>query len=71
MIKDQAELQKLLKLCRKQGVLEISLQGITIKFGDLPQKKSGEDADSDDDIPTDELTPEQMLFYSAPPVGDQ
>lgn len=64
MIKDLKELQSLLKLCRKQGVTEISLSGTVIKFGELP-KKSSEPEDDSDEIPTDGLTPEQLMFFSA------
>ena len=64
MIKDQKELQTLLKLCRKQGVTEITLEGVSIKFGALPPRKSGE-AEEDAEIPTDELSPEELMFFSA------
>lgn len=69
MIKDLKELQALLKLCRKQGVTEINLGGVSVKFGELPLKKSSDD-DEQEDIPTDELSPEAMMFFSArPPEG--
>ncbi len=64
MIKDLKELQALLKLCRKQGVTEITLSGVEIKFGEMP-KKSADDA-ADGEIETEELTPEQLMFFSAP-----
>ncbi len=64
MINDLKELQALLKLCRKQGVTEIDLNGFLIKFGEMPRKVSGAE-ETDDDIPTDELTPEQLMFFSA------
>lgn len=63
MIKDLKELQALLKLCRKQGITEIKLGDVSVKFGDLP-KKSSESEESEDEIPTDELTPEQLMFFS-------
>jgi hypothetical protein len=66
LIKDLKELATLLKLCRKQGVTEITLDGTVIKFGDLPARSS---ESSDDAIPTDELTPEQLAFYSV--MGEQ
>jgi hypothetical protein len=69
VINDLAELKKLLKLCRQQGVTEITLSGTVIKFGDLPAKKAGED-DAQDDAP--DLPDEQMIFFSArPPEGSQ
>lgn len=72
MIKDLKELERLLKLCRKQGVTQIKLGEVELKLGDLPpeQRRSRDQ----DDIPTDnpyadfpdgELTPEQLMFYSS------
>ncbi len=71
---DLKELQALLKLCRKQGVTEITLSGTSIKFGDLPPRKSGDKDETDsDDIPTDGPTDEQLMFFSVggvrPPEG--
>ncbi len=64
MIKDLKELQALLKLCRKQGVTEINLSGVVIKFGEMPTRKTGDD--SDDEVQTDGLTEEQLMFFSSP-----
>jgi hypothetical protein len=64
MIKDLKELQALLKLCRKQGVTEINLSGTVIKFGDMP-RKSDESDESSEDVPTEGLTPEQLMYFSA------
>jgi hypothetical protein len=67
MIKDLKELQALLKLCRKQGVDEITLDGTVIKFGALPVKKSG-DVETDDGEP--DIPDEQLIFFSSrPPEG--
>lgn len=60
MLTDLKELEKFLKICRKQGVTDISFEGISVKLGALPTKTE----DSSDEIPTDELTPEQMMFYA-------
>lgn len=65
MIKDLKELQALLKLCRKQGVTEITLGGTCIKFGALPSRKADESEEEEGEIPTDGLTPEQLMFFSA------
>lgn len=71
MITDLKDLQKLLKLCRSQGITDIKLNGIEIKFGDLP---SDQKTLQDDVIPTvnpyanfpdGELSPEQLAFYSS------
>ncbi len=61
MLNDLKDLEKFFKLCRKQGVVDISCAGITAKFGDLPNK--GEQLD-ELEIPTDALTPEQLMFYA-------
>lgn len=68
MITDLKSLQNFLKICRKQGVTEIKCSDagvpISVTFGDMPRKPSGEVGD-DDDVPTDGLTEEQLMFYSA------
>ncbi len=61
MLSDLKELEKFLKICRKQGVTDISFAGVSVKLGDLPAKTEANDSD---EIPTDELTPEQMMFYA-------
>lgn len=62
MIKDLSELAQFLKMCRKTGVRGIKFSGIDVTFGDLPKKQ---DASDEVDIPTEELTPEQLMFFSA------
>jgi hypothetical protein len=64
MIKDLKDLQSLLKLCRKQGVTEIDVQGLKVRFGDLPIKRDGQEQDDTPD-PDMELTPEQLMYFSA------
>ncbi len=65
MITDLKDLQHMLKLCRKYGVTEIDFGTTKVKLGDMPKEKD----DVDDDVPNDGLTPEQLAFYSAPPMG--
>lgn len=66
MIKDLDELAKFLKLCRKQGVTEIRFAGCHVGFGDLPVRKSGQEVETDTEIDSpDELTPEQLMYFSA------
>lgn len=67
MIKDLKQLQAFLKLCRKQGVTEISFGDCNVKFGDLPLRGSLQDAQLSDESPAsfDDLTPEQQMFMSA------
>lgn len=68
MIEPKKELGPLLKLCRKFGVTEISLEGVSIKFGAMPERKASDDDSESDDVQTDALTPEQLMFFSAPSV---
>jgi hypothetical protein len=77
MIKDLAELKKLLLLCRKQGVTEIEFEGIKLKLGDLPVERSTvqqqEEVDESDpyaNFPAGILTPTQLQYYSAGGVPD-
>ncbi len=65
MIKDLAEFTKFLKICRKQGVREVKLGDVSVTLGDLPVRKQGEDSEEDGEIPTEDLTPEQLMFFSA------
>lgn len=72
MIKDLKELQTLLKLCRKQGVTDITVGGVSVKFGELPRKAAGEqeEAEEPDPLTAAGLTDEQLMFFSvggAPP----
>lgn len=61
MINDLKDFEKFLKICRKQGVTEVSFHGNSVKLGELPSKN---EADESDEIPTDELSPEQLMFYA-------
>jgi hypothetical protein len=63
LISDLKEFEKFLKICRKQGVTDVSFQGFSVKFGDMPEKPSVQE-ESAEDIPTDALTPEQLMFYA-------
>lgn len=62
MINDIKDLKALFKLCRAQGVTDFKMQGIEIKFGDMPQPQGsiiqGEESDA--------LTDEDLMFYSTP-----
>ncbi len=64
MIKDIKELEKLLKVCRRQGIDHLKMEGIEVKFGEMPLKSDPRSATDDDDVPSDELTPEQLAFYA-------
>lgn len=61
MIADLKEFEKFLKLCRKHGITDVTYQGVVCKFGDAPPPKNPQQ--DEDEITTDELTPEQLVFY--------
>lgn len=63
MLNDLKEVEKFLKLCRKQGVTDITFEGISVKFGDLPSKTSVP-TDNDSEVETDELSADEMIFYA-------
>lgn len=61
------ELRSILKLCREQGVADIKLGDMEIKFGDLP----GSVGTVEEDANPHNLTEEQMLFYSVDPLAPE
>jgi hypothetical protein len=75
MINDLKDLKALFKLCRAQGITEFKMGTIDIKFGELPRAPgssvSEQDLSSEDpanpyaNFPQGELTPDQLVFYSA------
>lgn len=78
MINDLGELKKLLSLCRKQGITEIELGTIKIKFGELPSDAAqasaiANEVESDNpyaNFPDGILTPEQLTYYSSGGIPD-
>ena len=72
MIDSIKDLEKILKLLRKQGVFEFEHNGTKLKLGDLPREfisvQEQSNALNDDHLagfPEGMLTPEQLMFYSA------
>lgn len=64
---NQKELASLLRLCRKQGVSEITMGDVSIKFGDMPMEiKGGERVPIEDDLPA-MPNDEEMAFWSSQP----
>jgi hypothetical protein len=61
MLDDLKEFEKFLKICRKQGVTDVTFAGVSVKLGDLPLKPNESESD---EIPTDELTPEELIYYA-------
>lgn len=64
---DLKEFEKFLKICRKQGVSDISYDGMSVKFGEMPIKAPNQI--EDEEILTDSLSPEQMMFYAVENAG--
>ncbi len=60
------ELEKLLKMCRKQGVTEITLADVIVKFGELPATSDEKVADADGVLP---VVPSDadLAFWSSQP----
>lgn len=66
MVESIKDLERLLKLARKQGVIEISLPQVSFKLGELPVKhpeQSIEDQEEFSDIETP-LTPEELVAFA-------
>jgi hypothetical protein len=65
MIKSLEELTKFLKICRKQGVMSITCDGLSVTLGELPKKGVQDDEPEDDPIKSfDQMTPEEQMLYS-------
>jgi hypothetical protein len=68
VIESLKDLERLLKICRKQGVTEIKLKDVEFKLGDLPMERGSNEVEIEDPLtgfPEGELTPEQLMFYSS------
>ena len=81
------ELKKFIQLCREQGVDSIRYEGIELHLGAMPIKETKQankrtatpdsqvfvpgGVTADTQIITDELTPEQLLMWSAAPGGNE
>lgn len=70
MIENIKDLEKLLKLCRKQGVTEITLGSVAFKLGELPeanaQTQTAEESEEADysQFPDGPLSPEELTFFA-------
>ena len=58
------ELEALIKLLRKQGVSECTIDGIQMKLGDVPLSKKVTESD-EPAAPTKTYTDEEILLWSA------
>jgi hypothetical protein len=59
---DLKDFERLLKICRKQGVTEVTMDALHVKFGDLPLKNS--QSEDSEEIPTEELSPDELIYYA-------
>lgn len=69
MIDNLKELEKFLKLCRKQGVTKINFDNVNVELGEMPEERQASQIDVIEDpyknFPAGELTPEQLMYYSS------
>lgn len=64
MIENLKEIEKIIKLARKHGVLELKVGEIELKLSDHPPKKMHKYAKDKDEAETSQPTDEEMLFWS-------
>ena len=69
MIQNIKDLEKLLRLLRKQGVQDFEMGDIKLKLGELPQERvAAQEQEIDDnpykDFPTGMLTETQAMHYA-------
>lgn len=68
MVESIKDLERLLKLCRKQGVTEITTTEVSFKLGELPVKHTGESIEDQGDqladFPDGPLSPEELTFFA-------
>jgi hypothetical protein len=70
MVQNLKDLEKLLKLLRKQGIQDFKMGDIELKLGDLPQEPRATEEQEDDDnpysdFPTGMLTEAQAIHYAS------
>lgn len=67
---DLKELEKFFKICRKQGVTDITFGEVTVKFGDLPIKVHGQVEDEDIQTP-DAPSQDDIIYWAVQNAGQQ
>ncbi len=58
---DLKDLEKMLKVCRKQGVDEISVGGVSVKFGAMPRKQDSTADEVEQDV-ADSISYEELVY---------
>lgn len=64
-VNDLKDVERVLKLCRKHGVLQVSIDGLEAKFAESTQR--GE-AQEQNEVPTDEPTEDELINWSVPRI---
>lgn len=57
------ELEKLLKMCRKQGITDLTMGTMSFKFGDLPKDAGAQEEEMDSVLPG--VNAEDLAYWSA------
>lgn len=57
------DLESVIKLCRKTGVLAITIDGVAIQLGDLPQRKLKSEG-KDEAVSQPQYTEDDMALWS-------
>lgn len=61
MIESLKDLERLLKLCRKQGVTKLSLGAVSVELGDLPARPQTEAIEEPTEDEIYEAMPDRIL----------
>ncbi len=59
---DLKELEKFLKICRKQGVSEITWNDVSVRLGEAPVRRNSAIEEVEEE--TDELTGDDLIYYA-------
>lgn len=69
MVQSLKDLEKLLKLCRKQGVTEITTTDVSFKLGEIPTKTLVHEVEDQEEqylnFPDGPLTNEELTFFAS------
>jgi len=78
---DLKQLDKIIALCRKRGVSEITVDNMTVKLGDMPSKPGSKKSQASTgsevmsgiaaDFEADGLTQDQLLMWSSQQMTEE
>lgn len=66
-VKNHADLEKILTLCRKKGVETIKIGDVTVQFGHSEPVSRYKKKQESSEASADQYTEEDMLFWSSVP----